>query len=231
MKQKLKRTLKRTLILPLVANGTSTVFRYDNDICMINCVKALSSLNISKFDEIYIILNENVDKMLKLQKKISADMSRISNCDFKFILLSKMTSSPAETIYNALFEVSWEDRMIFIKDGDNMFRFYDMPDDGNYIMTSSLEQLNIVDPQHKSYVRLDEQGFVTNCIEKRIISDNFIAGGYCFRNAELFKEAYEELKKYNKTFYISDIIYWLVLNKEEKFRPVYVDNFKDFNLV
>lgn len=227
----MKTTFKRTLILPLVASGTSTVFRYDNDRCMINCVDALSSLNISKFDEIYIILDENVDKILKLQEKISADMSRIDSCDFKFILLPKMTSSPAETIYNALCEIGWEDRMIFIKDGDNKFRFYNMLDDGNYIMTSSLEQLEIVDPQHKSYVRLDEQGFVTNCIEKRIISDKFIAGGYCFRNAELFKEAYEELKKYNKTFYISDIIYWLVLNKEEKFRPVYVDNFRDFNLV
>lgn len=223
--------MKRTLILPLVTSGTSVVFRYDNDRCMINCVDALTSLNISKFDEIYIILNENVDKIFKLQEKISADMSRIDNSSFKFILLPNMTSSPAETIYNALCRIGWEDRMIFIKDGDNKFRYYDMSDDGNYIMTSSLEQLEIVDPQHKSYVKLDEQGFVTNCIEKRVISDKFIAGGYCFRNAELFKEAYEELKKYNKTFYISDIIYWLVLNKGEKFRPVYVDIFKDFNLV
>ena len=79
-------------------------------------------------------------------------------------------------------------------------------------------------------MKTDEQGFVTNCIEKRVISDKFIAGGYCFRTAHMFKEAYEALKNYNNTFYISDIIYWLILNKDEKFLPVEAKDFLDFNI-
>ena len=46
----------------------------------------------------------------------------------------------------------------------------------------------------------------------------------------MFKEEYEALKNYNNTFYISDIIYWLILNKDEKFLPVEAEDFLDFNI-
>ena len=222
--------MKRTLIVPLVTNGNSKVFEYNQFDCIINCVDAVSSLEISKFDEIYFILNKQVAQPWRLEEKISADVTRLNHIHFSFIILPSMTDSPAETIYKALSVIGWGDRCIFIKDGDNKFTLDSTPTSGNYIITSSLENLDRVDPKHKSYVKTDEQGFVTNCIEKRVISDKFIAGGYCFRTAHMFKEAYEALKNYNNTFYISDIIYWLILNKDEKFLPVEAKDFLDFNI-
>lgn len=222
--------MKRTLIVPLVTNGNSKVFEYNQFDCIINCVDAVSSLEISKFDEIYFILNKQVAQPWRLEEKISADVTRLNHIHFSFIMLPSMTDSPAETIYKALSVIGWDDRRIFIKDGDNKFTLDSTPTSGNYIITSSLENLDRVDPKHKSYVKTDEQGFVTNCIEKRVISDKFIAGGYCFRTAHMFKEAYEALKNYNNTFYISDIIYWLILNKDEKFLPVEAKDFLDFNI-
>lgn len=224
----------KTLIMPLMTNfENSVVFTYSADKCMIRCVDALLSLNtlLEKFDEIYFVINENVDSHWNLQQKISADMSRLYCTNYKFIVLPKMTSSPAETVYNALSIIGCDNRTIFIKDGDNKFILdkSDMLFD-NYVVTASLEKQTFVDPQHKSYVKTDEQGFITNCIEKRIISDKFIAGGYSFRDANLFKIGYDSLKKYCTSFYISDIIYWLILNKNEKFLPIEINNFLDFNI-
>lgn len=221
--------MKRTLIIPLVTDYHSKVFEYDKDTCMINCVNCISKLELNKFDEIYFILRDDVAQSLRLTEKISADIIRISNIRFNFILLPETTSSPAETIYKAMSTIGWNDRMIFIKDGDNMFSVDDL-ELGNYVVTASLENMQLVDPQHKSYVKLDEQGFITNCIEKRVVSDKFIAGGYSFSDANLFKVAYENLKKYNSSFYISDIIYWLILNKDEKFLPLEAVEFNDFNI-
>ena len=222
--------MKRTLIVPLVTNGNSKVFEYNQFDCIINCVDAVSSLEISKFDEIYFILNKQVAQPWRLEEKISADVTRLNHIHFSFIILPSMTDSPAETIYKALSVIGWDDRRLFIKDGATKFALDSTPTSGNYIITSSLENLDRVDPKHKSYVKTDEQGFVTNCMEKRVISDKFIAGGYCFRTAHMFKEAYEALKNYNNTFYISDIIYWLILNKDEKFLPVEAKDFLDFNI-
>lgn len=222
--------MKRTLIVPLVANKNSKVFEYNSKMCLINCVDAITSLEVTKFDEIFFILNKELSQPWRLEEKISADMTRMNHIRFSFVVLPNMTASPAETIYKAMSIIGWKDRSIFIKDGDNKFELEETPVSGNYIITSSLEKLARVDPQHKSYIKTDEQGFVTNCIEKRVVSDKFIAGGYCFRNAELFKEAYEELKKYDTTFYISDIIYWLILNKDEKFLPIEAKEFTDFNI-
>ena len=94
--------MKRTLIVPLVTNGNSKVFEYNQFDCIINCVDAVSSLEISKFDEIYFILNKQVAQPWRLEEKISADVTRLNHIHFSFIILPSMTDSPAETIYKAL---------------------------------------------------------------------------------------------------------------------------------
>lgn len=220
----------KTLLIPLVTDSSSVVFKYNTFNC-IQCVNAMKDI-AEKFDEVYFIVHAiNVFNCM-INKKINIDMKIHGLDNFSFIILPKQTSSPAETIYEALQKIGVENRSIFIKDGDNRFTINDdfNIDNSNAIIISSLEKLALVDPIHKSYVKTDEQGLVVNCIEKRVISDKFIAGGYFFKNAKSFVDAYNELKKYNDKFYISDIIYWMILNRDEKFIPYEVDNFEDFNL-
>jgi hypothetical protein len=96
-----------------------------------------------------------------------------------------------------------------------------------------LENTPIVDPQHKSYVSVDDQNFVVNIIEKRVVSNLFNCGGYSFTDASLFKTAYESLLGYEDIanhMYISHIIYWLILNKKIKFRPVEATYYEDFEI-
>lgn len=222
----------RTLIIPCLTLEINPVFEYDNDICTINCVKAISGMNLSDIDEIYFIILKEMDDYYHLADKISVEVKRTIDCEnikYKIITLDGMTSSPAETVYKALEIIgNINNRSLFIKDADNTFKIEYMPND-NALITASLEELTLVDTMHKSYIKLDEQGFVTNCIEKRVVSDKFIAGGYIFRDASLFIKAYDALNRISNKFYISDIIFWLILNKNEKFMPVKAMDFKDFN--
>lgn len=223
--------MKKTMIVPCLTKEPGIVFGHNDETCSINCVYAISEMNISDLDEIYFIVLSEMDETYHLTEKISADMGRLPAFKgiFRIIRIPLMTSSPAETVYRALQSIGTEGRALFIKDADNMFFNQSLPFT-NAVMTSSLEETTLVDPMHKSYVKLDEQGFITNAIEKRVISDQFIAGGYSFEKADDFKEAYEALKKISPKFYISDVIFWLILNKNAKFMPVKAKGFKDFNI-
>lgn len=223
--------MKKTMIVPCLSKTLNKVFDHNEANCAINCVYAISEMDVTCFDEIYFVVLAEMDEKYHLTEKICADMGRLLyyKGEFKVLRLPNMTSSPAETVYRALQAIGAKDRTLFIKDGDNLFYNQNIPTT-NAIITASLEEQTLVDPIHKSYVHLDEQGFITNAIEKRVISDQFIAGGYSFSDAKKYVEAYEELKKISNKFYISDVIFWLILNKNEKFLPVRAKEFTDFNI-
>jgi hypothetical protein len=95
------------------------------------------------------------------------------------------------------------------------------------IATYQLEKLQWVDPQNKSYVDVDDGYYVTNIIEKRIISHNFCAGGYSFENVDDFTHYYDMLKD-EQGLYLSHIIYAMLLDRHI-FRPEYVNDYTDFS--
>lgn len=68
--------------------------------------------------------------------------------------------------------------------------------------------------------------YITNIIEKRIISHYFNAGGYIFEDAVMFCSYYEKYR--HKTgLCLSHIIYSMLLDKQI-FRPTVVDDYIDF---
>ena len=221
----------KTLIVPCVTTRKNVEFAIDEEMCCINCVRAISNIDIDNIDEVYFIILSEMDNEYRLTEKITADFSRFEGYKGKMqvIRLNKMTASSAETIYKALQVIGTDDRTIFIKDADNMC-MNKLPLKDNEVYCASLENIDKVDPMHKSYIKLDEQGFITNAIEKRVISDRFIAGGYSFNYASDYIEAYDALKNITDKFYISDILFWLILNKNAKFMPVNAKDFKDFNI-
>lgn len=88
--------------------------------------------------------------------------------------------------------------------------------------------MKTVDPQHKSYIALDDQFYITNIIEKKIISRYFNAGGYVFASANEFCNYYKRLDTYGSV-YMSHIVYSMLLDGKN-FRPFMVNNYRDFNL-
>lgn len=221
---------KFSLIVPVAADkpeysgNMPYMFAPDKDGTML-CVKAITGLNLDVFDNIYFtILRKHaeaydIDKLLELQfKRSGLGKARI-------VILNTPTATQAETIAETIKKENIEGA-IFIKDADGYFTAEIFPENG--VAVYPLEQLNLVDPRHKSYVAVDDMQHITNIIEKRIVSNLFNAGGYCFENVGDFLEAYNNYVGLGY-IYLSHLIYSLLLDGHI-FRPIKVSQYSDWNI-
>lgn len=219
---------QRTLIMPIAAdkpeyvNRMPRIFQMAEDGTLL-CIKALQSLDITKFDHIFITILRSLDEryslseMLKLQFRIKGIKSA------EVVVLDEPTSSQPETIYQTIRKMSISGS-IFVKDADCSFFGEDINE--NAIVIYPLEQLDWVNPKNKSYVNIDDMYYITNIIEKRIVSHYFTAGGYCFENADNYCHYYERFAGQHN-LYLSHIIYSMLLDNYT-FRPVIAKEYDDF---
>ncbi len=221
---------KFSLIVPIAADkpeyagNMPYMFAPDKDGTML-CVKAIMGLNFEVFDNIYFtILRKHaeaydIDKLLELQfRRSRLDKARI-------VILDTPTATQAETIAETISKENIEGA-IFIKDADGYFMAEIFPENG--VAVYPLEELDLVDPRNKSYVAVDDMQHITNIIEKRIVSNLFNAGGYCFENVNDFLEAYNKYKTLGH-IYLSHLIYSLLLDGHT-FRPIKVTEYSDWNI-
>ena len=233
---------KFSLIVPMInaskkyENSVPIEFQYDNKTGKINCIKSIEGLKLSYIDTFsriyFIILSKHEEKYHVSQKiMLSVKNSMLNGIECVFTFLDKPTSSQAETIYTEIIRHNIKGP-IFIKDADNMC-ILNSELKKNSVLVYPLENTPIVDPQHKSYVAIDDQNFVVNIIEKKVVSNLFNCGGYSFNSALDFVEAYEAVQMFediSSHMYISHIIYWLILNKKLKFRPIEAIGYEDFEI-
>ena len=233
---------KFSLIVPMIntskkyENSVPIEFQYDNKTGIINCVKSIEGLNVNyleTFSKIYFIILKSHEEKYHVSEKIMVAIQngKLNGLDCIFTFLDSPTSSQAATIYTEIKKYNIEGP-IFIKDADNMCICNEdlRP---NTVLVYPLENISIVDPQHKSYVAIDDQNFVINIIEKKVVSNLFNCGGYSFDKASDFVEAYEAVQEFEDItshMYISHIIYWLILNKKQKFKPIEAIGYEDFEI-
>ena len=103
--------------------------------------------------------------------------------DFKLLELDEPTSSQSETV-SLMIDTLKIDGSIFIKDCDDYFRVDELETDT--VCVYSLQSLDEVIAKNKSYVDVDNNGYVKTIVEKRVISELFCCGGYSFSDANLF---------------------------------------------
>lgn len=218
-----------TLIVPIAANNSEYAhklpqpFRFDDEGTML-CVKAITGLPMEEIKDIYFVILREHDERFMLSEQLSMQFrkQRLNNAHVS--VLDKQTKSQAETVARAI-ELNGIQGLVFIKDADCFFSTDEiLPQNG--VAIYPLENLPIVDPQHKSYVAVDDMFYVTNIIEKRVVSHFFSAGGYCFEDAQEFCRYYERLKDYSP-LYLSHIIYTMLLDKKI-FRPILIDDYQDW---
>jgi len=230
---------KYNLIVPMIntsnkyLNKLPIEFQYDNNTGEINCIKSIKGINIDLITDIYFVILKSHQDKYNISDKIDVAIDKcvLRNINYKFLFLDEPTSSQAETVYTVINQYNIEGS-ILIKDADNMCVLED-PILNNSVLVYNLENTPIVDPQHKSYIAVDDQNFITNIIEKRIISNLFNCGGYFFENVKDYIQGYEALLNFediNNHMYISHIIYWLILNKNIKFRPIEAIDYEDFEI-
>jgi hypothetical protein len=139
--------------------------------------------------------------------------------------IDKMTRGPADTVYQIIKNSTIDpDAELLIKDCDNFFDHE--VSEGNYVCVSTIAQHEVLKKlSSKSFVIANEQGIITDIIEKNVVSDTFCVGGYKFSSVRMFCEAFEELDTQNEIF-VSDVIQRCLHNGHiftEKMVTNYVD--------
>ena len=218
-----------TIIVPIAADMAEydrklpQPFRLDDEGTMF-CVKAITGLPLDEVDDIYFVILRTHEERFMLSEQLMMQFRRQKLTKAHVTILDQSTKSQAETVARAI-ELNNIKGTVFIKDADCYFTTDEiLPQNG--VAIYPLENLPIVDPQHKSYVAVDDMFYVTNIIEKRVVSHFFSAGGYCFEDAQEFCQYYERLKNYSP-LYLSHIIYSMLLDKRV-FRPIQIDDYQDW---
>ena len=119
----------------------------------------------------------------------------------------------------------FHNRDLSLQDADGFFRSEIVVQ--NSIAVFPIEQMSVLSPQNKSFVSVDDSFFITNIIEKKVISHFINAGGYCFEDADSFCRYFESLSDTGKKLYLSHIVYAMLLDKQV-FRPALVKDWEDF---
>lgn len=218
-----------SLIVPIAADkqeyehNLPYVFNFAEDGVLL-CIKSIQGLDLKKFEHIYFVILEKLDRKYHLSELLNMQLCHLGLSEKTRVLsLKSSTNSQAETVYECVKQENIEGG-IFIKDADGYFSCDFTETNG--IAIYPLDKLDMVNPHNKSYVDLDDQFYITNIIEKKIISRYFNAGGYLFEDAKLFCSYYERLKN-NQGLYMSHIVYAMLLDNVS-FRPFEADGYQDW---
>lgn len=219
---------ERMLIMPIAADKSEYKFRIPRVFLIaedgvMHCIRALKSLDLTKFDHIYITILRHLDQQYALTERLLLQFRINGITNAEIVVLDDSTRSQPETIYQTIL-LKHIHGSIFIKDADCSFTGEDTT--GNAIAIHPLEQLDWVNPKNKSYVSVDDMYYITNIIEKRIVSHYFTAGGYNFESADTYCRYYERLQQ-QQGLYLSHIIYAMLL-EGHTFRPVLTKEYEDF---
>lgn len=187
------------------------------------CIRSIQGLDLNRFDCIYFTILKKLDWKYCLSELLHIQFKKINLTKVKIVVLEEPTSSQAETVYQTIIRENITG-CIFIKDADGYFTGdFTL---GNSVSIYPLDRLEMVNPGNKSYVELDDQFYITNIIEKKIISRYFNAGAYIFEEADKFCLYYEKLSGYRSLF-MSHIVYSMLLDKIS-FRPFHVKDYQDW---
>lgn len=190
-------------------------------------IEAIKNLPLDKYESINFIGLQEHEEKYSFMHSLTIQFCEIGiEKKTKIVLLDEKTANQPETVYRGLKQAEITGQ-IYIKDSDNQFST--TMQTGNYISFLDLHQLEHINARNKSYVELNDDNFVINIVEKKIVSPTFCVGGYGFDKAEDFMNIYEQLAD-NKDLYISHIIFQMLLNGE-KFKGCEVSNYFDWGTI
>lgn len=202
-----------TLIIPCVGrkfiNGMPQyLIRHPNGKLLIE--RSIQGVFTPEYEKVLIVLLREDICTFDAATVIKEELSQYP---VEIVMLDKMTSGPAETVYQAI-EKSGVEGAIVVKDSDNYLKLSQAPQ-GNFVAGLDLNtwDRDVHNLRNKSFLIINEQGNLLDIIEKQVRSDVICLGLYGFKRAKDFIQAYERLNdaSYPITrLYISHIISYLI---------------------
>jgi hypothetical protein len=186
-------------------------------------VENIKLLPIQHVSSIFVVIPAFIEQKYAIRKLLQLEMANI-DCPIPLTVLElhKITSGEPETVAETIKQCGIKGQFL-VKDPDNLFELNDVEKNG--ICIFPLDLLENVTPADKSYVEIDDNQYISNIIEKKIISRFFCTGGYFFEDADNYIKFYESIAIQGK-LYMSHVIYAMLLAKIP-FRPVLVKSYID----
>jgi hypothetical protein len=192
------------------------LYDYKHDMMLMNALRPF----IQRGYTIHIgILKEHEEKY-RVREQIKHECPDNINC----VIIDKPTKGPADTVYQIIKSSNLKDGEIFIKDCDSYFDHEFT--EGNYVCVSKISQHEVLKKlASKSFTISNENGIITDIVEKQVVSDTFCVGGYKFSSANTYRQSFEQLQT-NREVFVSDVIGRCINDKlvfTEKVVTSYVD--------
>lgn len=145
----------------------------------------------------------------------------------ELVLLDQVTSGPAETV-RAMIEQFDVSGPICVKDSDSFFSIDHLPAGSLIALLDLRKNPQITFVGAKSFAVINEQGLVSDIVEKSVVSNFISVGLYGFSDAKVFADTYDAMKsRFNAgEFFISHVIS-AAIAQGEVFQPVQALEFMD----
>lgn len=172
------------------------LYDYKGDMMLMNALRSYRERGY----RIHIgILKEHQDKYNVIGQIQHEWMDNI-----KYVIIDKPTRGPADTVYQIIKSSGLHTDDIFVKDCDSYFD-HDFTE-GNYVCVSNVSQHEVLKKlSSKSFTIANNNGIITDIVEKEVVSNTFCVGGYKFQSAMTYKTAFESLSTEREVF-VSDVI-------------------------
>jgi len=177
--------------------------------------------------DIYVAILKEHDQKYNAAEIVTSEMVDIELMGYapriNVIQLDEKTKGPADTVYQALKVIDEykDDGAFLVKDCDSFFNHGIVK--GNYICVSRIQDHEVLKRlASKSFVQVNDQGLVTDIIEKKVVSDTFCVGGYKFEKRSEYMEAYEAIQDRTEEIFVSHVIQYMISQgKQFTVQPVY----------
>ena len=188
----------------------------------------ISGLPLSNFDLIVMTVLKSEIEQYNLKDGIKLCFNSLG-INFELLELEEKTNSQSETVSKTIEYLDLKGH-ILVKDCDDYFRVEELK--GDSVCVFSLQEVDEIIAKNKSYVDIDNNGYINTIVEKRVISDLFCCGGYSFSDAEYFSSTFNKLNRFitDEEIYASHIIQQQLLDGS-KFKIQKVLDYEDWGTI
>ncbi len=223
--------MKRTILLPCAGpipeDGTRPPWLLTTPTGELVVRRAANSVAPDDIGRIVVGISDIVDQRFTAAEAVRRSFADCAGLDVDVVTIDYATAGPAETV-NELIRRAGVTGPIAIKDGHSFFD--PVPGTtGSFVAVCDLRaHLDVASVGKKSFVTCNEQGLVSDIVEKTVCSNLISVGLYAFADTALFLSCYRRMMRLleSSAFFVSHLISAAVAGGEIVV-PVNVSGFVD----
>lgn len=147
----------------------------------------------------------------------------------EYVTLRGGTSSQLETVAKGISDVEGG---VFVKDCDNVFSLKSQAIKTQGVVTLKIKpDSDIRRLQQKCFAKTTSEFEIIELVEKKVVSNEIVIGGYSFNCAKSLVDAYNQLSMLNpKSLFLSDAINYLIYHGDE-FVTLQATDYEDWGTI